>query len=131
MSVERYLAVAVFMIFSSMAIEKLLRGSRERDPLPHRGLEVHPGEADRGVAPDVHTELSRAPPASPPSRDRDVPELRRLAPADVAERRDRLPERRDLIARAAGVVRDDRVGDVDRMHEIPDQRYGDRASCPA
>ena len=47
-----------------------------------------------------------------------VAELRGLAPADVAERRGRDPERRDLVARAAGVVGDDRVVEVDRAREL-------------
>src|SRR5262249_58205822 len=48
----------------------------------------------------------------------------RLGAADVGEGRDRFPERRDLIPRAAGVVRDDRVGDVYGVHEIPQDAIG-------
>ena len=36
----------------------------------------------------------------------------------------RLPEGRELVARAAGVVGDDRVGDVDRVQQVPDDAVG-------
>src|SRR5207253_9389620 len=47
-------------------------------------------------------------------------ELRGLAPADVGEGRHGLPEGRDLITGAPRVVRDDRVGHIDGVHEVPD-----------
>ena len=49
-----------------------------------------------------------------------VAELGGLAPADVGERRGRLPEGRHLIARAAGVVRDDGPFLVDQAVQLGD-----------
>ena len=61
---------------------------------------------------------------APMARPRPVAELRGLAPADVGQRRGRLPERRELVARAAGIVRDDGVGDVDRLLQVPQHAVG-------
>ena len=56
---------------------------------------------------------------------RPVPELGRLAPAEVAARRERLVDGQRLVARVAGVVGDDRVG-RDRACAFRSQitRYG-------
>ena len=49
----------------------------------------------------------------------------------IGERRLADPERRDLVARAAGVVGDDRVLDVDRVQQVPDHPVGrDRRRSP-
>src|SRR2546426_7007282 len=46
--------------------------------------------------------------------------LFRSAPAEIGERLGALPERRELVTGAAGIVSDHRVGDVDGVVEIPD-----------
>ena len=51
-------------------------------------------------------------------------ELRRLAPAEIAARHDRLVERHDLVARMAGIVRDDGARPVDQLHQLPDHAIG-------
>ena len=54
-----------------------------------------------------------------------VAQLRGLAPPDVRQRRRAPPERRELVARAARVVGDDRVRDVDRRLQVAQiTRYG-------
>ncbi len=59
------------MMCSSHAIEKLLKQHRQdRDALAHRGLEIHAGEADGGVAPDIDAELVGMRRASRPWRGR-------------------------------------------------------------
>ena len=82
----------------------------DRNALAHRRLEIHAGEADRGITPDVDAELVRAGELGAHGEAEPVAELGRLSPADVGMRRRRLPERRELVARAAGVVGDDGIG---------------------
>ena len=47
-----------------------------------------------------------------------------FAPTDVAPRGGRGVERHELIARATGIVRHDRVPRIDRLHEVPDDAVG-------
>ena len=47
-----------------------------------------------------------------------------LAPSEVAERRDRPPEGRELVARAARVVGDDGLSQVYRVQKVPDHAVG-------
>ena len=51
-------------------------------------------------------------------------ELRRLAPAEIAARHDRLVEGHDLVARMPGIVRDDGARPVDQLHQLPDDAIG-------
>ena len=97
---------------------------QDRQALAHRGLEIHAGEADRRVAPEIDAELVGAGQLGAHREAETVAELGRLAPADIGERRLADPERRDLVARAAGVVGDDRVLDVDRVQQVPDHPVG-------
>src|SRR5713226_4973822 len=87
----------------------------DRDPLPDRGLEIHARKADRGIAPDIDAELVGPGELGAHREAEAIAELGRLAPADIAERVLADPERRELVARAAGVMGDDRVLDVDGM----------------
>src|SRR6266571_4489167 len=48
----------------------------------------------------------------------------RLAPADVAARGRGTVERNELVAWAAGIVRDDGVTRIHRLHEFPDDAVG-------
>src|SRR2546422_1886424 len=77
------------------------------DALAHRRLEVHAREADGRVTPHVDAELVGMRELGAHGEAQAVAELGGLAPADVAERLRAFPEGRDLIARAARVVRDD------------------------
>ncbi len=43
----------------------------DRNPLAHRGLEIHPGESDRGIAPDIDAELVGFGQFGAPSQGRD------------------------------------------------------------
>ena len=43
-----------------------------------------------------------------------------LAPAEISARHERFPERHELLARAAGIVRDDRVLALHHLHEVVD-----------
>src|SRR6185437_15568003 len=97
---------------------------QDGDALAHRGLEIHPREADRRVAPQVDAELFRLRELGAHREAEPHAELRRLAPADIAHRLGRHPERRDLVARAAGVMRDDGVLRIDRVHQLPDDAVG-------
>ena len=96
----------------------------DRNALAHRGLEIHAGEADRGIAPDVDAELVRAGELGAHGKAEAVAQLGGLAPADIGVRRRRLPERRELVARAAGIVGDDGVGLVDRVLQVPQHAVG-------
>ena len=87
-------------------------------------LEVHAGEADRGVTPHVDAELIGLRELGAHGESESRTELRGLAPADVGQWRRRFPERRKLIARAAGIMRDDGVGDVDGLLQIPQHAIG-------
>src|SRR5713226_121978 len=87
----------------------------DRDALPDRGLEIHARKADRSIAPDIDAELVGPGELGAHRQAEAIAELGRLAPADVAERVLADPERRELVARAAGVMGDDRVLDVDGM----------------
>ena len=95
----------------SIAIEKLLNKHRQdRDPFSHSRLEIHSGETDSGITPDVHMQSASGLGKFGAHRQPEtVTELRRLAPTDIGQRRDRLPKWRQLIARAARIVRNDRV----------------------
>ena len=53
-----------------------------------------------------------------------VAELGGLAPAEIGEGLDRLPERRELVARAAGIMGDDGVLDVDGVLQVPEHAVG-------
>src|SRR5215475_1277948 len=97
---------------------------QDRDALAHRRLEVHAGEADGGVAPEIDAELVGGGELGAHGEAEAVAELGGLAPTDVGERCLRLPERRDLIPWAARVVRDDGVGQVHCVHEVPDHAIG-------
>ena len=88
------------------------------------GLEVHAGEADGGVAPDVDAELLRRRQLGAHGEAEPVAELRGLAPAEIGERRRRAPEGRELVARAAGVVGDDGVVAVHRVLQVPEHAVG-------
>src|SRR5690348_1713868 len=85
----------------------------DRNPLAHRGLEIHAGETDRGIAPDIDAELVGPCEFGAHRKPEAIAELGGLAPAEIGEGLDRLPERRELIARAAGIMGDDGVPDVD------------------
>ena len=90
------------------------------DAIARGGLDVHAGHADGGVAHDVDAELVRRGELGAHDDAEPVAELGRLAPAHIGAGRRRLPERQELFARAAGIVRDDDVVAVDGAHEIPD-----------
>src|SRR5690606_11385968 len=92
---------------------------QDRDALACGGLEIGAGEADRRVAPDVDAKLVGTGELGAHRQAEAVAKLGRLAPADVAVRAAALPERHQLVARAAGVVGDDRVGDVDGLLQVP------------
>src|SRR5690606_27630321 len=92
--------------------------------LARGGLEIHAGEADRRVAPDVDAQLVRAGQLRSHRQPQAVTELGRLAPADIAVRRHTLPEWSKLVARRAGLVGYDRVGDVDRLLQFPEDAIG-------
>ena len=107
------------------AHEPVVEHDREdREPAAHGRLEVHADHAERGVAHDVDREPVglREPCAhrQPEAR----AELRRLAPAEIAARDDRLVERHDLIARMPRVVRHDGAGAVGDLHQLPDDAVG-------
>ena len=96
------------------------RIDRIGNPLPGGGLEVHAGEADGRVAPDVDAEVVRPGELGAHGQAEPVAELGGLAPAEVGERRGRLPERRHLVAGAAGVVGDDGLLLVDHSVQLGD-----------
>jgi len=54
-----------------------------------------------------------------PSQGPGIAELGGLAPADIGQGFDRLPERRQLVARAAGIMGDDGVLDIDGVLQVP------------
>src|SRR5690606_27003498 len=87
----------------------------DRGALARGGFEVGAGEADRRVVPSVDTQLVRAGQLRAHRETETISKLRGLAPADVAVRRHRLPERDELVAWGAGIVGDDRVRHVDRL----------------
>ena len=95
--------------------EVVQQDREDRNVLAHRRLEVHPGHPDRGIAPDIEAELFGAGDLCAHRQAQAVAELGGLAPTDVAQRGGRVPERRHLVARAAGVVRGDGVVDADRL----------------
>ena len=79
----------------------------DRDLAAHAGLEVHAGHADGRIAPHVDAQLVGMRELGAHRQPQAVAQLRRLAPADVAERRRRTSRTGHLVARAAGIVRDD------------------------
>src|SRR5262249_45138205 len=92
----------------------------DRDALAYCRLEIHAGEADGRIAPDIDAELVGRRELRPHREAEAVAELCRLAPAEIAERHLADPERRQVGTGAAGVVRDDRVLDVYRVQQVPD-----------
>ena len=106
-------------------MEKLFKQDRQDgDALAHAGLEVHAGETDGGVAPQVDAELVGLGQLGAHGKPEAHAELGGLAPADIGHRFGRHPERRNLVARAAGVVGDDGVLAIDRVHQFPDDAVG-------
>src|SRR6185437_5978498 len=93
---------------------------KDRDAAARRRLEIHAGEADCRVAPDVDAELLRRGEFRADSEAEPVTELCALAPAYIGSRRLGAPERYELITRAAAVMRHDRVRDIDGVEQIPD-----------
>src|SRR5690606_26257913 len=73
----------------------------------------------RSVAPDVDAQLVGTGELGAHREAEAVAELGRLAPADVAVRAAALPERHQLVARAAGVVSNYGVCDVDGLLQVP------------
>src|SRR5579859_6369022 len=92
----------------------------DRNLLAHRGLEIHPREADRRIAPDVDAELVGPRELGAHREPQPVAELRGLAPAEIGEGFYRLPERRELVSGAAGIMGDDGVLDVDGVLQVPE-----------
>src|SRR5438067_1579921 len=104
---------------------EIVRQDREdRQALAHRRLEIHAGEADRRITPEVDAQFVGRHELRAHRDAETVAELCRLAPAEIGERRLADPEGRDLVAWATGVVGDDRVLDVDRVQQIPDNAVG-------
>src|SRR6185437_8164522 len=125
MSVERYFWVETGITLSSIAIEKLLSriermGMRSRTAvsksMPVKPIAASPPQVDAEFF--GFRELGAHREAEPHA------ELRRLAPADIAHRLGRDPEGRDLVSRAARVMRDDGVLRIDRVHQLPDDPVG-------
>ena len=85
---HRYCSVATGMIGSSIAIDQLLSrieriGNRSRTAVS----KSMPGEADRGISPDIDAQLIRSGQLRAHRQPQAISELRGLAPADIAERR--------------------------------------------
>src|SRR6202040_228856 len=72
----------------------------DRDPAAHRGLEIEPGHAEGGVAHEVDAELLGGGELGPDDQAEAGAERVRLAPAEIAARRDRPVEGQELVARA-------------------------------
>src|SRR5438876_642595 len=102
------------------------------DPAAHRGLEIEPGHAEGGVAHEIDVELVGRGELGADDEAEPGAERMRLAPAEIAARRDGPVERQELVARAPRVVRDDGGARVDRAHELGDDPIGvDRDLCRA
>jgi hypothetical protein len=83
MSVERYFSVADRHDLQLDRHREVVQQDRQdRDALAHRRLEIHAGEADRGIAPDVDAELVGGGELGAHREAEPVAELRRLAPAE-------------------------------------------------
>src|SRR5438309_3311383 len=79
----------------------------DRNPAAHGRLEVEPGHAEGGVAHEVDAELVGGGQLGADGEAEPGPERVRLAPAEIAARRDGAVERQQLVARAPRVVGDD------------------------
>src|SRR5207244_10022990 len=77
------------------------------DPAAHRRLEIEPGHAEGGVAHEVDAEFVRGGELGADDEAEPGAERVRLAPAEIAARRDGPIERQQLVAWAPRVVRDD------------------------
>src|SRR2546428_713202 len=84
------------------------------DPAAHRRLEIEPGHAEGGVAHEVDAELVGGGELGADDEAEPGAERVRLAPAEIAARRDGPVEGQELVARAPRVVRDDGVARADR-----------------
>src|SRR5690606_35983641 len=87
--------------------------------LTHSRLKIHAGKANGGIAPHVDAQLVRASELGAHREPEAIAELCRLAPANIRKRRNSLPEWRELIARTACIMGDNRVGHVLAMLQIP------------
>ena len=97
---------------------------RDRDAAARGGLEIEAGHAKRRVAHEIDAELVGRGDLGADREPEPGAELVRLAPAEIAARPGRAIERIELLARAAGIVRDDRLGGVDDAHELRDHPVG-------
>src|SRR3989442_7715143 len=77
------------------------------DPAAHRRLEIEPGHAEGGVAHEVDAELVGSGELGADDEAEPGAERVRLAPAEIAARRDGPVEGQELVAWAARVVGDD------------------------
>ena len=102
--------------------EVVHQAGQDGDALAHRGLEVHAGEADRRVAPEVDAGLVRMHQLGAHRQPEPHAKLRGLAPADIGHRLGGHPERRDLVARAAGIMGDDGVLRIGALPSAPRSR---------
>src|SRR5258707_15489795 len=113
MSVERYFSVEIGITFNSIAMLKLFSridmiGIRSRTAVS-KSMPVKPIAASPQTLMQSLWFCQFGAHGEPQT----VAKLRGLAPADIGQRLDRLPERRQLIARAARIGGDDGVPDVD------------------
>ena len=93
---------------------------QDRDPAARRGLEIEAGHPERCVAHEVDAEFVGCGDLGADREAEPGAELVRLAPADIAARPGRPVERVQLLARAARIMSDDRLGGVDDPHELRD-----------
>src|ERR1041384_5816242 len=128
MSVERYFSVETGITFNSIAIEKLLNridmiGSFSRTAVS-KSMPVKPIAASPHTLMPSFAGLAGLAGLAPLGVAGPGAELRGLAPADVGERRRAAPERRELVAGATGVVRDDGVRNIHGVQQVPDDAIG-------
>src|SRR2546428_2071179 len=93
-------------------------------PAAHRGLEIEPGHAEGGVAHEVDAELLRSGELGADGEAESGAERVRLAPAEIAARRDGPVEGQQLVSRTSRVVSDDGLAPIDRAHELADDPIG-------
>jgi hypothetical protein len=85
---------------------------QDRDAATGRRLEIESRHPERRVAHEVDAELVGRGDLGADREPKPGAELVRLAPAEIAARPGRAVERIELLARAARIMRDDRLGRV-------------------